>query len=101
MKSIVKYGKWAGAVTAIIIALVTINQYRFWASATDLQQVAGVSYGTAIGRQSDNLIRVRLLIAECEANSGCSNASMENLRQQEAAILLRIRQLETDEARLQ
>ena len=97
---LVKYGAWAGAVTAIIVSIATINQYRFWASASELIQVAGVSYDTAISRQTDYLIRVRLLKAECEAKPSCSRASMENLRQQEADIMRRIEQLEADEARL-
>ena len=91
------------AALALIIALggalTVVNQYRWWASAGELLQVAEVSYGTAIARQTDYLIRVNLLIAECQANS-CSPASLENLRQQEAAILLKIKKLEADEAKL-
>ena len=104
---LVKYGAWAGAVTAIIIMGATINEYRFWASASEfenaiakIQTVGGVSYGTALARQDDKLISVELLIAECMAKSDCSRAQLENLKQQKARIEAKIEKLKADEGKL-
>ena len=88
-----------GAIILFGGATAVIKEYRFWATPDELRLVATTTYGTAIARQTDHLIRVRLLIAECEAEN-CKAVRLENLRQQEAGILIEIKRLEREESKL-
>ncbi len=94
MKNLVKYGKWAGAVTAIIVALVTINQYRFWASATALMLVANTAYSAEGKLLSQRWTDIDFLIRKCKADPKCED--MKVLEQMKADVAKKIEEKEAE-----
>lgn len=90
--------KKATAILTFIVLLggsvAVLKEYRFWAWAGDLEQIAGVSYKTAISRERDVLRETQLFIDKCTFTQSCPSATMLRLQRQRQEILDRIRILE-------
>ena len=82
-------GLWKKAtvvLTGVVLlgaAVTALQPYRFWAWASDLEQVAEVSYSTAIKWEQDNLRGIELSIDKCMANQDCPSATLLRLKRQE------------------
>ena len=85
-----------GLIGAIGIAMGTIEDLRWWAWASEVREIAGVSYEARISQKSDKLILVQDRLERCE-NAG--NQDCNWLRQEADRLLREIRDLETKRQR--
>lgn len=87
MKKFNRYWKsFIAAGTAIILfsaVLGVLDPYRFWAWASDLDQVAELSYGIEIRLEQENLRGISLSIDKCHVNRDCPDETLLRLKRQE------------------
>jgi hypothetical protein len=96
MKLTVSWKSVSVGLTAIVLlgaAVTTVKDYRFWAWAEDLENVAEVSYATAIKWEQDTLRGIQLAIDKCLAEQDCPASTMLRLRRQEQNSLDEIERL--------
>ncbi len=90
--SLARIAAFVAFVGAIGIAMGTIEDLRWWAWASEIRDVAGVSFAARISQKSDTLIRIEDRLSRCE-NAG--NQDCLWLRQQAERLRREIRDLET------
>ncbi len=99
-------GLWKKAtvvLTAVVLigaTLTVLQPYRFWAWASDLDQVAGVSYNTAIKWEQDTLRGTQFEIDKCIVNQNCPARTMLRLQREEQDSLDRIEKLKEERKEL-
>ena len=77
---------------AVGIAMGTIEDLRWWAWASEVREIAGVSFAARISQKSDKLILIEDSLDRCE-NAG--NQDCNWLRQEAGRLRREIRDLET------
>lgn len=88
------------AVVLIGTTIAVLKPYRFWAWATDLQQVAGVTYDTAVSWEQDWLRKTQLEIGKCEVNGNCPPTYILRLKRDEQETLDKIKKLREEQKSL-
>ena len=81
-----------GLIGAIGVAMGTIEELRWWAWASEVREIAGVSFAARISQKSDRLILIEDRLARCE---NASNQDCNWLRQEQARLRREIHDLET------
>lgn len=70
-----------------------MKDYRFWAWAGDLKQVAGVSYATAIAWEQQELDDTMFLLDKCDITEGCIEAQVKRLNRRKRSLQEKIDEL--------
>ncbi len=81
------------AIVLIGAAITALQPYRFWAWASDLQQVAGVSYDTAIAWELEDLGDTQFLLDECDIMRNCKAAQVRRLNKRKNDLEEKIKQM--------
>lgn len=88
-----KWKQISAALTGVVLlgaAIATVNTYRFWASADELEdhkldmgakivRVAEVSYRTAIKWEQQELDDTQFLLDECDIKQNCTENQIKRL----------------------
>lgn len=85
-----------GGLVLIGTTITVLQPYRFWAWASDLRQVAEVSYDTAINWEQDWLRKTQREIDKCRVDEDCPLPYVHRLERDEQETLDKIKNLKEE-----